>query len=74
VAVDTVTAAVVGFNIKNMDMYERAEKLGIGTLNNIQVVGEKIEDVRVKAKIDVSLESYEALLASGSAAIEKVNF
>lgn len=63
VAVDTVVAELVGFNIRNMDMYVKAEKLGIGIsdLNKIDIVGEKIEDVRVKGKIDVSLESCEAV-------------
>jgi len=70
VAVDTVAADIVGFDIRNMEMYVKAEKLGIGTsdLNKISIVGDNIGDVRVKVKLDVSVESYDALIRSGRSA------
>jgi uncharacterized protein (DUF362 family) len=52
VAVDTVTLLVMGFDPKQQKDTVLAEKHGIGTmdLNKIQVVGEKITNVRKKFK------------------------
>jgi len=62
-AADTVAGAVVGFDMRRLFYFRKAEKMGLGitSMENIDVVGEKIESVRVPFKLDVSLESKKLL-------------
>jgi len=48
VAADSVAAEIVGINPSKIKYLRYAEKNGIGTANDIEVVGSSIEDVRTK--------------------------
>ncbi|HDN01683.1 MAG TPA: DUF362 domain-containing protein [Candidatus Bathyarchaeota archaeon] len=59
VAVDAVAAAVMGINPKRVKYLELAEERGLGTasLDEIEVLGERIEDVKKKFKLPPAFRS-----------------
>jgi uncharacterized protein (DUF362 family) len=62
-AADTVAGAVVGFDMRRLFYFRKAESLGLGVTNieDIDIVGEKIDSVKVPFKLDVSLEAQRLL-------------
>lgn len=62
-AADTVAGAVVGFDMRRLFYFRKAESMGLGVTNleNIEAVGEDIQSVRVPFKLDVSLEGQKLL-------------
>jgi len=59
VAVDAVAAAVMGINPERVKYLELAEERGLGTasLDEIEVLGERIEDVKKKFKLPPAFRS-----------------
>ena len=59
VAVDAVAAAVMGIDPRRVGYLRIAEKRGLGTadLNKIEVLGEKIEDVKKKFKLPATFRN-----------------
>ncbi len=62
-AADTVAGSVVGFDMRRLFYFRKAERMGLGVTNieDIEVVGEEVESVRVPFKLDVSLEAQRLL-------------
>jgi uncharacterized protein (DUF362 family) len=62
-AADTVAGAVVGFDMRRLFYFRKAESMGLGVTNmeDIEIVGEKIDSVKVPFKLDVSLEAQRLL-------------
>jgi len=58
-AADTVAGEIVGFDMRRTFYFRKAEIMGLGVTNidDIEVVGEDIESVKVPFKLDVSLEA-----------------
>jgi len=50
VAVDTIGTSVMGFAPERFGYLKRGEEIGLGTMKDINVVGEKVEDVMIMYK------------------------
>ncbi len=62
-AADTVAGAIVGFDMRRLFYFRKAEIMGLGitSIDNIEVIGEDIESIKVPFKLDVSLEAKQKL-------------
>jgi uncharacterized protein (DUF362 family) len=62
-AADTVAGEIVGFDMKRLFYFEKAERMGLGTVNleDIEIVGEELEKIKYPFKLDVSLEGHRKL-------------
>ncbi|MBS7622163.1 DUF362 domain-containing protein [Candidatus Bathyarchaeota archaeon] len=62
-AADTVAGAVVGFDMRRLFYFRKAELMGLGvtSLDKIEVVGEDLESVKVSFELAVSLEAQRLL-------------
>jgi uncharacterized protein (DUF362 family) len=62
-AADTVAGAIVGFDMRRLFYFRKAESMGLGvtSLENIEVKGEEIESVKVPFELAVNLEAQRLL-------------
>lgn len=62
-AADTVAGEIVGFDMKRLFYFEKAERMKLGTVNleDIEIVGEELESIKYPFKLDVSLEGHRKL-------------
>ena len=62
-AADTVAGEIVGFDMKRLFYFKKAERMGLGITNleEIEIVGEELESIRFPFKLDVSLEAHRKL-------------
>jgi uncharacterized protein (DUF362 family) len=62
-AADAVAGEIVGFDMKRLFYFEKAERMGLGTVNleNIEIVGEELESIKYPFELDVSLEGHRKL-------------
>ena len=62
-AADTIAGEIVDFDMKRLYYFRKAETMGLGVTNidDIEVVGEDIESIKVPFILDASLEGKKAL-------------
>lgn len=62
-AADTIAGEIVDFDMRRLFYFRKAEIMGLGVtnINDIEVVGEDIESLKVPFNLDVSLEAKKAL-------------
>jgi uncharacterized protein (DUF362 family) len=62
-AADVVAGEIVGFDMRRLFYFEKAERMGLGTINleDIEIVGEELESIKYPFKLDVSLEGHRKL-------------
>ena len=62
-AADTVAGEIVGFDMRRLFYFRKAEIMGLGitNINDIEVVGEDLESIKVPFNLDVSLEAQSKL-------------
>jgi len=64
VAVDATCVKIMGYDARRVEHLTLSEKFGLGEIENVEVIGERIEDVRVKFEMPPSFPPFKSYLLS----------